>query len=158
MSNSEIQENQQLNNNNDNDSISTVSTRSTITVRNTSEILKKLMDKIDSLEKKIENNNINNNQQFYPGSGVNYLYGINSNHPPYLSWSYISDLFWNTDKLDSSKRNENGDFIISAFDFKELIFSICYIVFITTCFLLVIFRKNKLNTLYNSPIDYIGMV
>ena len=86
----------------DNDSVSTVSTRSTVINRNTSEILKKLMDKIDSLEKKIENNQNQN-------SGTNYLYSNYTTNLPYLSWSYISDLFWNTNKLDGSKRNENGE-------------------------------------------------
>jgi hypothetical protein len=148
MSSSSItNENQQINQNDDNESISIASTSSTITERNTSNILKKLMDKIDSLEKKIENNN---NYQ-------TYLYGNtqNSSNPPYLSWSYITDLFWNTNKLDESKKNENGDYIISAFDFKELIFSICYFVFIATCFLISFLRKNKFSTITNTPIDYI---
>ncbi len=102
------------------------------------------MDKIDSLEKKIENNN------------QNYLYNNNnSTNLPYLSLSYISDLFWNTNKLSEDKRNENGDYIISAFDFKELIYTICYIVFIATCFLISFLRRNKFSTITNTPIDYI---
>ncbi len=140
-------ENQQINQNED-ESISVISTNSsTITERNTSNILKKLMDKIDSLEKKIENNN----------NYHTYLYGNtnNTSNLPYLSWSYISDLFWNTNKLDESKRNENGDYIISAFDFKELIFTICYFVFIATCFLISFLRKSKFSTITNTPIDYI---
>ncbi len=135
----------------DNESLSSVSTRTTLTTRRTRDLLQKMMDKIESLERKISYNEENLN--------INNYRSISSQ--PYLSWSYISDLFWETNKLDETKRNENGDFIISAFDLKELIFSICYIVFILTCFIISYLRRNKFNNiskltnLTNTPIDFI---